>query len=129
MLGLVGKLLLPRVERWWWLGLGWPESTAASSAAAAGVRVRSGSVLQGVWRGVVQGHRGEEGRAGRQGERWRGAVARARRPHSVPLSGRKTTEEGPGGLGRLLAGRPAAAGLRRGGEAQVSFSPLFCFLF
>ena len=34
------------------LGLGWPESTAASSAAAAGVRVRSGSVLQGVWGGV-----------------------------------------------------------------------------
>ena len=52
VLGLVGKLLLPRVERWPWLGLGWPESTAASSAAAAGVRVRSGSMLQGVWGGV-----------------------------------------------------------------------------
>ena len=52
VLGLVGELLLPRVERWPWLGLGWPESTAASSAAAAGVRVRSGSVLQGVWGGV-----------------------------------------------------------------------------
>ena len=34
------------------LGSGWPELTAASSAAAAGVRVRSGSVLQGVWGGV-----------------------------------------------------------------------------
>ena len=45
----------------------------------------------------------EEGRAGRQGERWRGAVARARRPHSPPAVGTKTTEEG-GGLGRLLAG-------------------------
>ena len=52
VLGLVGKLLLPRVERWPWLGLGWPESTAASSAAAAGVRVRSGSMLQGVRGGV-----------------------------------------------------------------------------
>ena len=58
---------------------------------------------QGERRGVVQGHRGEEGRAGRQGERWRGAVARARRPHSPPSVGTKTTEEG-GGLGRLLAG-------------------------
>ena len=52
VLGLVGEPLLPRVERWPWLGLGWPESTAASSAAAAGVRVRSGSVLPGVWGGV-----------------------------------------------------------------------------
>ena len=34
----VGKLARWRVGRWPWLGLGWPESTAASSAAAAGVR-------------------------------------------------------------------------------------------
>ena len=55
-------------------------------------------------RGVVQGHRGEKGRAGRQGERWRGAVARARAGHTpLPLSRTKTTEEGDG-LGRLLAG-------------------------
>ena len=46
MLGLVGKLLLPCVERWPWLGLGWPESTAASSAAAAGVRSCTGTVLE-----------------------------------------------------------------------------------
>ena len=46
MLGLVGKLLLPRVERWPWLGLGWPESTAASSAAAAGVRSCTGTGLE-----------------------------------------------------------------------------------
>ena len=52
VLGLVGEPLLPRVERWPWLGLGWTESTAASSAAAAGVRVRSESALQGVWGGV-----------------------------------------------------------------------------
>ena len=46
----------------------------------------------------------EEGRAGKQASRWRGAVAvRARRPHSPPSVGTKTTEEG-GGLGRLLAG-------------------------
>ena len=45
---------------------------------------------QGGRRGVVQGHRGEEGRAGRQGERWRGAVARARAGHTpLPLSGRR----------------------------------------
>ena len=46
VLGLVGKLLLPRVERWPWLGLGWPESTAASSVAAAGVRSCTGTVLE-----------------------------------------------------------------------------------
>ena len=46
VLGLVGEPLLPRVERWPWLGLGWPESTAASSAAAAGVRSCTGSVLE-----------------------------------------------------------------------------------
>ena len=34
----VGELARWRVGRWPWLGLGWPESTAASSAAAAGVR-------------------------------------------------------------------------------------------
>ena len=45
-LGLVGEPLLPRVERWPWLGLGWPESTAASSAAAAGVRSCTGMVLE-----------------------------------------------------------------------------------
>ena len=46
VLGLVGELLLPRVERWPWLGLGWPESTAASSAAAAGVRSCTGTGLE-----------------------------------------------------------------------------------
>ena len=34
----VGEPARWRVGRWPWLGLGWPESTAASSAAAAGVR-------------------------------------------------------------------------------------------
>ena len=46
VLGLVGEPLLPRVERWWWPCLRWPESTAASSAAAAGVRSCTGVVLE-----------------------------------------------------------------------------------
>ena len=50
--GIYVLLRLSRDYWWWWLGSGWPELTAASSAAAAGVRVRSGSVLQGVWGGV-----------------------------------------------------------------------------
>ena len=34
----------------------------------------------------------EEGMAGKQGERWRGAVAvRARRPHAWPTGARRTT--------------------------------------
>ena len=45
----VGKLARWRVGRWPWLGLGWPESTAASSAAAAGVRscTETGLELEG----------------------------------------------------------------------------------
>ena len=50
--GIYVLLRLSRVYWWWWLGSGWPELTAASSAAAAGVRVRSGSMLQRVWGGV-----------------------------------------------------------------------------
>ena len=55
------------------------------------------------------------GQAGREGggvARWR---ARARRARSVPLSGRKTTEEGGQvGWAACWLGRPAAAGLHRG---------------
>ena len=50
--GIYVLLRLSRDYWWWWLGSGWPELTAASSAAAAGVRVRSGSMLQRVWGGV-----------------------------------------------------------------------------
>ena len=50
--GIYVLLRLSRVYWWWWLGSGWPELTAASSAAAAGVRVRSESALQGVRGGV-----------------------------------------------------------------------------
>ena len=39
-------LRLSRVYWWWWLGSGWPELTAASSAAAAGVRVVVGLALR-----------------------------------------------------------------------------------
>ena len=56
------------------------------------------------WRRAIHPERrGEDRQTGRE-EAWRGG-ARARRPHSVPLSGRKMTEEGePGGLGHLLVG-------------------------
>ena len=47
--GIYVLLRLSRDDWWWWLGSGWPELTTASSAAAAGVRVRSGLVLQGGW--------------------------------------------------------------------------------
>ena len=94
-------------------------------------RARESAREVGVARGVVPGHSDEEGR-GRQAGRevaWRGG-ARARRAHAVPLSGRKTTEEGGQvGWAACWLGRPAAAGLHRG-EPQVS--PCFfyfCFLF
>ena len=84
---------------------------------------------QGERRGVVQGHRGEEGRAGRQGERWRGAVARARAGHTpLPLSGRRRQRREAGWAACWL-GRPA--GWAAQGGAQVSFSlylfSVFCF--
>ena len=68
-------------------------------------RENRGRVRESRGRGVASsGASSKEGRAGRQGERWRGAVARARAGHTpLPLSRTKTTEEG-GGLGRLLAG-------------------------
>ena len=69
----------------------------------------------------------EEGRAGRQGERWRGAVARARAGHTpLPLSRTKTTEEG-GGLGRLLAGPASWLGCI--GRSPGKLLLLFIFLF
>ena len=69
----------------------------------------------------------EEGRAGRQGERWRGAVARARAGHTpLPLSGRRRQRREAGWAACWL-GRPA--GWAAQGGAQVSFSLLFFFLF
>ena len=79
-------------------------------------------------RGVVRGIEGDE-KGTRQAGRevaWRDG-ARARRARSVPLSGRKTTEEGGQvGWAACWLGRPAAAGLHRG-EPQVSPS-FFLFL-
>ena len=69
----------------------------------------------------------EEGRAGRQPSRWRGAVARARAGHTpLPLSRTKTTEEG-GGLGRLLAGPASWLGCT--GRSPGKLLLLFIFLF
>ena len=84
----------------------------------------------GASRGVVRSIQSDEGRTGRQGgRRWRGAAVRARRARAVPLSGRKTTEEGgPGGLGRLLAG-PACCGWAAQGGAPGKPLLLFIFVF
>ena len=46
VLGLVEEPLLPRIEWWWWPCRRWPESTAASSAAAVGVRSCTGTGLE-----------------------------------------------------------------------------------
>ena len=80
------------------------------------------------WRRLgVEGDEKGARQAGRE-VAWRGG-ARARRARSVPLSGRKTTEEGgPGGLGRLLAGPACCGWAAQGGEPQVSPSFLL-FLF
>ena len=72
----------------------------------------------------------EEGRAGRQPSRWRGAVARARAGHTpLPLSGRRRQRREVGWAGCWL-GRPA--GWAEQGGAQVSFSlylfSVFCFI-
>ena len=69
----------------------------------------------------------EEGRAGRQPSRWRGAVARARAAtlHSLCRGRRRQRREA--GWAACWLGRPAAAGLHRE-EPQVSFS-FFLFFF
>ena len=75
------------------------------------------------------GHRGEEGRAGRQGERWRGAVARARAGHTpLPLSGRRRQRREVGWAGCWL-GQPAgwAAQWRSPGKL-LPLLFFFCFL-
>ena len=68
----------------------------------------------------------EEGRPGKQASRWRGAVAvRARRPHSPPSVGTKTTEEG-GGLGWL--GQPAGWAAQWRSPGKLLLLIIFCFL-
>ena len=57
-------------------------------------RARESARGSGWLRGVVRGIQTRRGEAGRQGGRWRGAVARARAGHApLPLSRTKTTEE------------------------------------
>ena len=48
--GLSGKLARRCVEWWWLSGLGQPESTPATSLAAAGVRARPNSSLRWLWK-------------------------------------------------------------------------------
>ena len=82
----------------------------------------------GASRGVVRSIQRDEGRTGRQGGRWRGAVARARAGHApLPLSRTKTTEEG-GGLGRLLAGPASWLGCTGRSPGKVLPFIYFCFL-
>ena len=68
----------------------------------------------------------EEGRAGKQGERWRGAVARARRSHSPP-SVEDEDDRGGRRLGRLLAGPASWLGCT--GRSPGKLLPFIFFLF
>ena len=88
-----------------------------------------GRVRESRGEGVASsGASSEEGRAGRQASRWRGAVARARAGHTpLPLSRTKTTEEG-GGLGRLLAGPASWLGCTGRSPGKVLPFIYFCFL-
>ena len=84
--------------------------------------------LRGFARGI-EGERRKQEVASRGGG---GARACRRASGTRPSSWQRRKATGEGGQAGWAAswlGRPAAAGLRRGGEAQVSFSPLFCFLF
>ena len=95
-------------------------------------RARESESGAGQLRGFVRGIEGVRG-----SRRWPagGEVARARagerRAHARPpgRGGRRQGRGGQAGWAASWLGRPAAAGLRRGGEAQVSPSFLyFCFL-
>ena len=82
----------------------------------------------GASRGVVRSIQRDEGRTGRQGGRWRGAVARARAGHApLPLSRTKTTEEEAAWAACWL-GRPAAAGPEAPGRSPGKVF-LFYFFF
>ena len=77
------------------------------------------------WRRPGASRRGGEGRQAGREVAWRGG-ARARRPHSPPSVGTKTTEEG-GGLGRLLAGPASWLGCT--GRSPGKLLPFNYFLF
>ena len=78
------------------------------------------------WRRPWASRRGEEGRQAGREVAWRGG-ARARRPHSPPSVGTKTTEEGDG-LGRLLAGPASWLGCTGRSPGKVLPFIYFCFL-
>ena len=122
-------------------GEGRPVATVMPVGGGGGSRVR-GRESRGRrgGRGRVRAVRGScvassgASRAREGSRRWPagGEVARARagerRAHAVPLSGRKTTEEGPGGLGRLLAG-PACCCWAAQGRGGPGKPLLLLFLF
>ena len=122
-------------------GEGRPVATAMPVGGGGGSRVR-GRESRGRrgGRGRVRAVRGScvassgASRAREGSRRWPagGEVARARagerRAHAVPLSGEDDRGGVQAGWAASWLGRPAAAGLRRGGEAQVS-PPSFLFLF
>ena len=78
------------------------------------------------WRRPGASRRGGEGRQAGEQVAWRGG-ARARRPHSPPSVGTKTTEEG-GGLGRLLAGPASWLGCTGRSPGKLLPFIYFCFL-
>ena len=83
-------------------------------------------VREAVWRRPA--FQGDEEAPGKQGGRWRGAVARARAGHApLPLSRTKTTEEEAGWAACWL-GRPAAAGPEAPGRSPGKVF-LFYFFF
>ena len=94
-------------------------------------RARESESGAGQLRGFVRGIEGVRG-----SRRWPAgggggahACRRASGTRRSPVGGKTTEEGGPGGWAASWLGRPAAAGLRRGGEAQVSPSFFyFCFL-
>ena len=128
----------------------WTLRRGEGTAGSASVVSCGGGSASGAGRGRCPGEEGERERVeedrggawrrsrasratrrapGRQGGRWRGAVARARAGHApLPLSRTKTTEEEAGWAAGWL-GRPAAAGLHRGGAPGklLLFNSVFYF--
>ena len=93
-------------------------------------RARESAREVGVAAWCLRGIQTRRGEAGRQGGRWRGAVARARAGHApLPLSRTKTTEEEAAWAACWL-GRPAAAGPEAPGRSPgEEFLFYFLFLF
>jgi hypothetical protein len=93
-----------RVELWWWRGLRWPDTSAVSSRAGAGVRPSSDSALQRAKRAA----RGTYGvYAVRQRRRWHA------RDQKVTVATPATSARG-GGFGLAWSSRYGHAGAERG---------------